>query len=234
MGVGIVTENQQPRRLGRLARWTRNTIISAGLAGLLALTFHTAPVVPPPSAGQHDHAAAALISNQGPKPVPPAAGAPPQPPASGLAPTAGKSELRPAPADPAGPANKRQTSLQDAAGREHPAAGTDLPAAPDGPPPVPRGRVLPTEVLEQGADSFGGCLKEYGDTGQCVPAVPPSLAEHLQEMKKLGGNPDAMNHSWSCTELRTYFPNGVAVRQAGVDPQHLDTNADGRACGAGD
>lgn len=233
MGVGIVTENRQPR-LGRLARWTRNTIISAGLAALLALTFHAAPVVSPRSLVQHDHAEAALISNQGPKPAPPANGATPRPPASGLPPAAGKSQLQPPPADPADPANGQQTSLQDAAGREHPAAGPARPGPPDGAPPALRGRVLPAEVLEQGAETFGGCLKEYGDNGQCLPAVPPSLAEHLQEMKKLGGNLDAMDHRWSCTELRTYFPNGVAVRQAGVDPQHLDTNGDGKACAAGD
>jgi hypothetical protein len=53
-------------------------------------------------------------------------------------------------------------------------------------------------------------------------------------MKAAGGNPNSMEHRWSCGELRKYFKDGVPVRQKGTDPQSLDTNGDGKACSAGD
>lgn len=93
--------------------------------------------------------------------------------------------------------------------------------------------VAPEEV--HGADSApGGCLAEYGETGQCLPAVPPSLAKHVRDMEKAGQDVSSMPHHWDCAEVRTVFPEGIAVRQAGVDPQGLDTDGDGTACGPGD
>jgi hypothetical protein len=88
--------------------------------------------------------------------------------------------------------------------------------------------------LDTTSQSLGGCLKEYGDAGQCLTVVPPSLAEHIQQMKDAGLDPASMPHNWSCAEVRVYFPKGITVRQPGVDPQHLDANRDGTACGAGD
>lgn len=95
------------------------------------------------------------------------------------------------------------------------------------------GKVAPGAVLGA-TTSLGGCLREYGDAGQCLPSVPPSLAGHLQEMKEAGLDPASMPHTWTCGEVRKYFKSGVPVRQAGVDPQKLDVNADGIACGSGD
>lgn len=95
------------------------------------------------------------------------------------------------------------------------------------------GKVTPSELLGATA-SLGGCLLAYGDSGQCLPSVPPSLAQHLQEMKDAGLDPASMPHAWTCDEVRKYFKSGISVRQAGVDPQKLDANADGIACGRAD
>ncbi|MGZ4659968.1 MAG: hypothetical protein ACXVYB_01675 [Arthrobacter sp.] len=127
--------------------------------------------------------------------------------------------------------NSRQRSLSDGAAEpnglgSHPNAVN--------PAPSPRGSIDPSQVLDTASQSLGGCLKEYGDAGQCLPVVPPSLAEHLQQMKDAGLDPASMPHNWTCGEVQVYFPNGITVRQHGVDPQRLDTNGDGRACGAGD
>lgn len=128
-------------------------------------------------------------------------------------------------------ANSAQHSLSDAAAEPH---GLGTHPEPQNPAPVPRGTVDPAQVLDTASQSLGGCLKEYGDAGQCLPVVPPSLAEHLQQMKSAGLDPASMPHNWTCAEVRAYFPHGIAVRQPGVDPEHLDTNRDGTACGAGD
>lgn len=205
MGVDLMTPPQLRSRPGRIAGWTRTGFISLGLTALLALSYHSAVGPTADAADRHGHVTAELASAQRP-------GAP----------------------DPADPADKKQTSLLEAASREVPAAGSDRVPVPQGPPPVLRGKVLPSEVLERGATNFGGCLDEYGENGQCVPVVPPSLAQHVQEMRDAGGNPGAMEHQWSCTELGRYFHGGVQVRQSGVDPQNLDANGDGTACGAGD
>lgn len=96
-----------------------------------------------------------------------------------------------------------------------------------------RSAVTPGKVHD--ADTApGGCLAEYGADGQCLPTIPPSLAKHVQDMKKAGQDVNSMPHNWDCAELRTYFPDGITVRQAGKDPQSLDTDKDGVACGAGD
>lgn len=128
-------------------------------------------------------------------------------------------------------ANSPQRSLKDAA--DEPNGLAAHPKAPN-PAPSPRGTVDPSQVLDTASQSLGGCLKEYGDAGQCLSVVPPSLAEHVQQMKNAGLDPTSMPHDWTCTEVRVYFPQGITVRQAGVDPQHLDHNGDGIACGVGD
>jgi hypothetical protein len=66
-----------------------------------------------------------------------------------------------------------------------------------------------------------GCQKHYGSPGQCLPLLSPSQ----QAM------PD-MDHPWTCPEVRTLFPEGIAVR--GKDSLRLDTNSDRIACGPGD
>ena len=99
---------------------------------------------------------------------------------------------------------------------------------------APRGPVDPKEVMGAGEAVLGGCLAEYGADGQCLPVVPPSSAEHVQQMTESGADPLSMLHFWSCDEVRGFFPDGLAVRQAATDPQGLDTNADGTACGADD
>ena len=140
--------------------------------------------------------------------------------------------------DPSKPANSPQRSLVDAAAQQ-PAAGV---------PRLEQGResadrtaglserspVAPTDALGDAAQGLGGCLQEYGAAGQCLPTVPPSLSTHLQQMKDAGLDPASMAHPWSCAEVRQYFPEGLAVRVAGADPQRLDLNADGTACGAAD
>lgn len=95
------------------------------------------------------------------------------------------------------------------------------------------GVATPGDVLGA-TPSLGGCLPEYGDAGQCLPSVPPSLSQHLEDMKRAGLNPASMPHNWTCGEVRRYFKNGLSVRQTGVDPQSLDSNADGMACGPAD
>lgn len=97
-----------------------------------------------------------------------------------------------------------------------------------------RGPVDPGEVLTGASGSLGGCLAEYGAPGQCLPAVPPSMSRHFKEMKDAGLDPGSMTHSWTCTEVRTYFETGLPLRQAHVDPQRLDSNQDGVACGPTD
>lgn len=97
--------------------------------------------------------------------------------------------------------------------------------------PGARGAVEPSALLS--GDSFGGCLAEYGDNGQCLTVYPPSRAEHVREMVDLGEDPSTMPHDWSCAELVTFFPDGIAVRQPGIDPQGLDVDLDGTACEPG-
>ena len=137
------------------------------------------------------------------------------------------------------PGRTRQVQLAEAAGQQ-PAQG------------VPRGKLGPdganrtAGLSERGASpaqgdpgsgtapNTGGCLPEYGAAGQCLPVVPPSLASHVAQMKAAGLDPSSMPHHWSCAEVRTYFPEGLPVRIPGTDPQHLDSTADGTACGTGD
>ncbi|MET3771711.1 hypothetical protein ACJJV6_03125 [Arthrobacter nitrophenolicus] len=185
----------------------RNSIITLGLAALLALSYYSAGSSSPSALPAH-------ASNH-----------------TNPSPTAAGGRIQPGPADTADPANRQQTSLEAAAGREHPTG-----SAPEtqGPPPQLREKVTPSQVFGGAAPGTGGCLPEYGEDGQCLPAVPPSLARHVSEMRAAGQDPSAMDHRWSCSEVRKYFRDGLAVRQPGIDPQGLDTNSDGKACAAGD
>ena len=95
--------------------------------------------------------------------------------------------------------------------------------------------VKPQEVLADAAKGgLGGCLPAYGENGQCLPLIPPSMAMHAQQMRDSGQDPSSMEHPWSCTEVRSTFADGIRVRQAGVDPQGLDSDGDGVACGPKD
>lgn len=128
-------------------------------------------------------------------------------------------------------ANSSQRSLSDAAATPQ---DTDAHQNSANPAPSLRGSVAPSQVLDGASQSLGGCLKEYGDAGECLPVVPPSQAEHVQQMKNAGLDPASMPHQWTCAEVRLYFPKGIVVRQRGVDPQRLDRNGDSVACGAAD
>lgn len=98
----------------------------------------------------------------------------------------------------------------------------------------PRGPIDPAEVKGGSDATLGGCLVEYGANGQCLPVIPPSAADHAQQMRASGLDPLQMAHPWDCSEVREMFSAGLDVRQEGVDPQKLDTNGDGTACGPGD
>lgn len=226
-----------PQRQRRLGRIVRTAIISLGLTALTALSYHSATA---PSHGSFSedslHHAAVLTGVPQKAPAPTARPTSPTPlaPSPSLPAPASSAIARPGPEDPEDPANREQTSLQDAANRDHTTVRPGQPEPPKTPGPAPRGPVLPSDVFKRGAANLGGCLEAYGENGQCVPVVPPSLAQHLQEMKKAGHDAASMKHRWSCRELREYFQDGVEVRRVGIDPQNLDSNGDGRACGAGD
>lgn len=140
-------------------------------------------------------------------------------------------ELQAGPRSPQDVGNSPEVSLADAGRAE---VGQAAGAWNDRSRNLPKvGKVTPGTILGA-TTSLGGCLRPYGDAGQCLPSVPPSLARHVQEMKDAGLDPASMPHTWSCGEVRKYFKNGVSVRQTGVDPQELDANEDGIACGPGD
>lgn len=121
-----------------------------------------------------------------------------------------------------------ETGLADAASDPSP-SGRDPAAV-----PAPRSAVGPEDVLAGSADTLGGCHPAYGEDGQCLPEVPPSLAQHLQDMLGAGLDPSTMPHPWQCGEAREYFPNGIRVRVPDLDPLELDRNGDGTACGPED
>jgi len=126
-----------------------------------------------------------------------------------------------------------EVSLAEAA-RAETGAAASLPEGGNATGLKQRGPVDPSAVLSDSSLSLGGCLPQYGSDGQCLPAIPPSMSRHLKEMKDAGLDPGSMPHSWTCTEVRTYFKSGLSVRKAHVDPQKLDANHDGVACGAAD
>lgn len=121
-----------------------------------------------------------------------------------------------------------ETSLKSAA------TAADAPARKAKPLKGKRGDVDAAALLAESPTDLGGCLTEYGDAGQCLPVVPPSESAHVQAMVAAGLDPASMPHQWKCKEVRTYFRDGLAVRVAGVDPQKLDRDADGVACGPKD
>lgn len=132
-------------------------------------------------------------------------------------------------------ANKPEVSLAEAANAEvGPAAGARQDGRNRSSGLTEQGAVDPATVLGSQGLSLGGCLPQYGNDGQCLPSVPPSQSQHFQDMRAAGLDPGAMPHNWGCSEVREYFPNGIAVRQVNVDPQKLDSNLDGMACAPAD
>lgn len=87
-------------------------------------------------------------------------------------------------------------------------------------------KVLPSEVLDE-ESRRGGCVKGYGQPGQCLPKQPPAQrAEHAGH-----GAPAALR-KWTCTDVRLLFKDGLQVDRA--DRLRLDSNKDGVACGPQD
>ena len=95
--------------------------------------------------------------------------------------------------------------------------------------------VNPADVVTS-STALGGCHPSYGGAGQCLPLIPPSQAAHAAEMVAAGEDLASMQHPWTCTELLTDFPDGVAVREvadfAARDPYGLDLDGDLIACSA--
>lgn len=123
----------------------------------------------------------------------------------------------------AGAAPPRPTSLAEAASQPQ---GIGARRLASGLEQAPRPDTDPKQVVPDTATKTGGCVGAYGRPGQCLPTIPPSQAEHV-----------AMGHMqphWDCTEVRTIFRKGLAVRARGVDPLGLDRDHDGTACGKND
>lgn len=140
-------------------------------------------------------------------------------------------EMQPGPSGQPGLGNKPEVSLEEAGRAE---VGQAASSGKDPSRNLARaGKATPDDVLGA-TPSLGGCIPEYGNAGQCLPAVPPSLTRHVQQMRDSGVDPATMPHSWTCDEARKYFANGLSVRETGVDPQKLDANMDGIACGPAD
>lgn len=89
-----------------------------------------------------------------------------------------------------------------------------------------RPKTSPKQVFKDAGVARGGCNIAYGLGGQCLPTVPPSQAEHVA-----AGH---MEPQWDCAEVRVLFKNGIQLAKAKTDPQRLDKNNDGTACGKGD
>lgn len=234
------------RKSNRTRRWT-TVLATSGLAVAAAVTWGgisavstvatvdaathrtEAPLGPLPGLASVSGDSAGS-SHHGPAAAPPA-GQPqslPEPAGNGSQ-AAGRADGAP------GIGNKPEVSLNEAANAEvGPAAGARREGRDRSSGLAEQAAVDPADVLRSTETSLGGCLPQYGDDGQCLPAVPPSQSQHLQDMKQAGLDPGSMTHDWSCAEVLEYFPNGIAVRQVGVDPQELDPNDDGMACGPAD
>lgn len=100
--------------------------------------------------------------------------------------------------------------------------------------PGKRADIDPVKELKRLSVALGGCLREYGRAGQCLPVVPPSQAAHVKEMIDAGLDPNSMPHNWTCSELRQYFPHGIEIRMKNVDPQRLDLDRNGIGCSPND
>lgn len=82
----------------------------------------------------------------------------------------------------------------------------------------------PSQVHTKG-DYSAGCTVGYGHGRACLPTTPPSAGAMNMSVTQM---------PWTCSELRTLLPNGIAVDVKNVDPARLDSNHDGVACGVGD
>lgn len=214
-------------------------LTAAGLAAAAALVWGGMSAVATVSAVNAGPRVSQLAPSAGPAEAP--KGAQPGPSATkdatgpGNAPKPGP--IPPAAAGPQagkGAGDSSEVSLAEAGRSEVGAAARTLPDGGNDKGLKQRGPVDPADVLSGASMSLGGCLPQYGAPGQCLPAVPPSLSQHLKEMKDAGRDPGSMPHSWICPEVRTYFKDGLPVRRAHVDPQKLDANRDGVACGPAD
>lgn len=131
------------------------------------------------------------------------------------------------------PANRKQTSLEEAATSQRGAgAGQAAPLIesgekkPQGPPvSEARGKTRRSNAAPaKRATGQPGCVVGYGTGGECLPVTPPSHAAHTDH---------SMEMAWTCAEVRTLFKDGVSVSK-GKDKLKLDSNKDGVACGTGD
>ena len=221
-------------------------LTTAGLAAAAAMVWGGMSAVATvsavnagPRASQVPPAATPAAAPTGARPGPSATKDATTDPTKGATGSGNAAKLGPIPPVSAGP--KASTSAGDApevslaeAARTEAGAAASLPEGGNSMGLKQRGPVDPAAVLSGKSLSLGGCLPQYGSDGQCLPAIPPSMSRHLKEMKDAGLDPGSMPHSWTCTEVRTYFKGGLAVRKAHVDPQKLDANHDGVACGAAD
>lgn len=244
------------RKSGRLAVLTGAALVVPLAVGATVVTAETdgAGAAPFPAAASR---AASTESGVGPA-TSPGAGHGAGGADAGAPEAAAVGDRRPSPAPGRAAAPEQAGGLAEAAGREPPAShakgsqsrGLEQAAGKElGDGEGARGRAGEardrTQGLTRRADvapdtvhdadiAPGGCLAEYGEDGQCLPTIPPSLAEHVQDMEKAGLDVGSMPHHWDCAEVRTFFADGIAVRQEGTDPQGLDADKDGVACGAGD
>jgi hypothetical protein len=190
------------------------TIVAASVLPVLALIaivafWPRAATGAPPDAATHGHPGTAATAQSLAEP------------GSGGGPTPGPIALEAPPDSPVG--GEPGTSLAEAA--------SSAPLQRDGAQALgaPREAVDPALVVAAPGD-LGGCRTEYGEDGQCLTVVPPSLAEHAADMRAAGLDPAAMAHPWTCTEVRALFPDGIAVRAPGIDPLGLDADGDQLAC----
>lgn len=116
------------------------------------------------------------------------------------------------------PARQKQTSLHKAANTPH-GPGIRKPASKV---TATRAAIKPSQVLSGSNKAVAGCEPYYGTAGQCLPDTPPSVAMAGMDMSAT---------PWTCAEVRTIFAHGLVAQR---DPQHLDANHDGVACGTGD
>lgn len=80
------------------------------------------------------------------------------------------------------------------------------------------------DVFDSIGAKNGGCRPEYGLPGQCLPQTIPHKLSRAGRSKK----------TWTCAQVRTLFPGGIALRTIAVDPLQLDRDGDNTACGPRD